>query len=150
MGNLRYGLDNWIWATCGYSGGKVKVGDSEIRFSACIFRFKPDGSAFEVITPTESNTWGLGFSETGEILASKANDAHQVQIVESQLRAQKIEPYEIDVVMAPEDVQRRVLIGRFTTRKEADAMLEKLGLAFPGARVIPGWMERFRVLTSDF
>jgi general secretion pathway protein A len=77
-------------------------------------------------------------------------NAHQVQIVESQLRAQKIEPYEIDVVMAPEDVQRRVLIGRFTTRKEADAMLEKLGLAFPGARVIPGWMERFRVLTSEF
>jgi len=23
--NLRYGLDNWIWGTCGYSGAKVKV-----------------------------------------------------------------------------------------------------------------------------
>jgi hypothetical protein len=113
--NLRYGLDNWIWGTCGYSGGKVKVGDTEHNFRQCIFRFKlesfnrkpeasastkgdpppnalasglrlndalaiPRVSAFEVITPTSNNTWGLGFSETGDVFCSTANNQHLVHM----------------------------------------------------------------------
>jgi putative membrane-bound dehydrogenase-like protein len=115
--NLRYGLDNWIWGTCGYSGGKVKVGDTEHNFRQCIFRFKlestvasrtegtkgtgrtekavqqsaisnqqspssptPTVSSFEVITPTSNNTWGLGFSETGDVFCSTANNQHLVHM----------------------------------------------------------------------
>ncbi len=101
--NLRYGLDNWIWGTCGYSGGKVKVGDTEHNFRQCIFRFKLDStiakpasgpqpstlnpqpsvprvSDFEVITPTSNNTWGLGFSETGDVFCSTANNQHLVHM----------------------------------------------------------------------
>jgi hypothetical protein len=111
--NLRYGLDNWIWGVCGYSGGRVKVGDTEHNFRQCIFRFKleansadagrvgqaqrrptnsdkpggpalrlshPTVSAFEVITPTSNNTWGLGFSETGDVFCSTANNQHLVHM----------------------------------------------------------------------
>lgn len=81
------------------------------------------------------------------IVVGTYDNARQVQIVETQLRSQKIEPYEIDIVMGPEDVQRRVLVGRFATREEADAVLQKLGSAFATARVIPGSLERVRVLT---
>ncbi len=165
--NLRYGLDNWIWGVCGYSGGKVKVTrpasavttapsprlrgegrgegsgeqakklvnsnnvpttphpnplpadgerEEEISFRQCIFRFKLNGgstevssgtrrteetqvtksgnqqsaisnqqslprvTAFEVITPTSNNTWGLGFSETGDVFCSTANNQHLVHM----------------------------------------------------------------------
>ncbi|MBI3735021.1 ThuA domain-containing protein, partial [Candidatus Sumerlaeota bacterium] len=80
LGNLRYGLDNWISATIGYSGAKMMMDGRELKFGAGIFRFKPDGLALEFLTPTESNTWGLGFSEEGNIFASKANDQHHVQL----------------------------------------------------------------------
>ena len=80
------------------------------------------------------------------IVVGTYDNARQSQIVEAQLRAQKIEPYQIDIVMAPDDVQRRILIGRFATREEAEAAREKLGPLFTTARVIPGSMERARVL----
>jgi type II secretory pathway predicted ATPase ExeA/cell division septation protein DedD len=54
--------------------------------------------------------------------------------------------YTIDIVMAPGDVQRRILIGRFATREEAEAARDKLGSEFTTARVIPGAQERLRVL----
>ena len=40
--------------------------------------------------------------------------------------------------MAPDDVRRRVLVGRYPTREEADAVRQKLGPAFNDARVILG------------
>ncbi len=82
--NLHYGFDNWIWGVCGYSGGQARQGtDGKVlsqRFGQCVFRFKPDGSAFEVITPTSNNTWGLGFSENGDVFASTANNQHSVHV----------------------------------------------------------------------
>lgn len=78
LGNFRYGLDNWIWATIGYSGATVRVGKEELRFGAGLFRFRPDGSALEVMTATQSNTWGLGFNEEGDVFLSKANDEHSL------------------------------------------------------------------------
>ncbi|RIK75517.1 MAG: glycosyl hydrolase [Planctomycetota bacterium] len=82
--NLHYGLDNWIWAVCGYSGGRARQGEDgktlSQRFGQCVFRFKPDGSAFEVITPTSNNTWGLGISENGDVFASTANNQHSVYV----------------------------------------------------------------------
>src|SRR6202043_256502 len=37
--NLRYGLDNWIWGTVGYSGFSGKVGGKETKFGEGVFRF---------------------------------------------------------------------------------------------------------------
>lgn len=78
--NLRHGFDNWVWATIGYSGASVKAGASKSDFTTCVFRFKPDGSALEVLAPTKSNTWGLGFSEAGHAFVSKANDDHSLHL----------------------------------------------------------------------
>ncbi len=71
--NFRYGIDNWIWATTGYSGFKGYVGGKEHRFSSGVFRFKPDGSAMEFLQNTTNNTWGLGFTEEFDVHGSTAN-----------------------------------------------------------------------------
>ena len=76
--NLRYGFDNWIWGTVGYSGFYGKIGGKDYRFSQGIWRMKPDGTDFEFLTSTSNNTWGLGLSETGEVFASTANNEHSV------------------------------------------------------------------------
>ncbi|RYD35236.1 MAG: dehydrogenase, partial [Verrucomicrobiaceae bacterium] len=60
VSNLRYGHDNWIYATIGYSGFKGTVGGKEHQFSTGVFRFKPDGSELEFLQNTTNNTWGLG------------------------------------------------------------------------------------------
>ncbi|MDX1561795.1 MAG: ThuA domain-containing protein, partial [Gammaproteobacteria bacterium] len=72
--NLRYGFDNQIWGTVGYSGmdGGV-VGGIEHTFNQGIFRFAPDASSLELMSHTNNNTWGLGFDEEGRVYASTAN-----------------------------------------------------------------------------
>ncbi len=71
--NLRYGFDNWIWGTVGYSGFNGTVGGKSIRFGQGIYRFKPDGSALEFIRSSNNNTWGLGFTEDDILFGSTAN-----------------------------------------------------------------------------
>jgi putative membrane-bound dehydrogenase-like protein len=71
--NLRYGFDNWIWGTVGYSGFQGTVGGKQIRFGQGIFRFKPDGSALEFVRSSNNNTWGLGLSEDNIVFGSTAN-----------------------------------------------------------------------------
>ncbi|MES2922808.1 MAG: PVC-type heme-binding CxxCH protein [Verrucomicrobiota bacterium] len=71
--NLRYGFDNWIYATEGYAGFDGTVGGKSIKFSQGFFRFKPDGSALEFLQNTTNNTWGLGFTSDFDILGSTAN-----------------------------------------------------------------------------
>ncbi len=78
--NLTLGLDNWIWATIGYTGAKIPLGDKEIDLRLGMFRFKPDGSDLEKITTTSNNTWGLGMSEEGNWFASTANNEHSVHM----------------------------------------------------------------------
>lgn len=78
--NFRWGFDNWIWATVGYSGGDVRAGGERHRFKQGVIRFKPDGSQLEVLTSTSNNTWGLGFRETGEAFVSTANNQHSVHL----------------------------------------------------------------------
>ncbi len=72
--NLRYGPDNWIWGTVGYSGFDGEVGGRRIKFGMGVFRFKPDGSALEFIRSSNNNTWGLGLSEEGIVFGSTANN----------------------------------------------------------------------------
>jgi putative membrane-bound dehydrogenase-like protein len=72
--NLRYGFDNWIWGTVGYSGFEGVVGGKRMRFGQGIYRFKPDGSAMEFVRSSNNNTWGLGISEDNIIFGSTANN----------------------------------------------------------------------------
>ena len=78
--NLKYGFDNWIWGTVGYSGFKGKVGDKNHEFSMGVYRFKADGSELEFISGFTNNTWGLGFNEEFDIFGSTANNEHSVQV----------------------------------------------------------------------
>lgn len=72
--HFLYGMDNWINATVGYSGIDMKVGDTEHKFGAGVFRFKPNLSKLEHLQQTTNNTWGLGFTSDGEVLGSTANN----------------------------------------------------------------------------
>jgi putative membrane-bound dehydrogenase-like protein len=84
--NMRWGLDGWIYATQGYSGG----GSRNIRNAAGkdfghigngLFRFRPDGSAIEMVSNYGSNTWGLDFSDEEELFFTMANGAHLRHVV---------------------------------------------------------------------
>lgn len=74
--NLKYGFDNYIWGTVGYSAFKGMIAGKAYDFGQGIYRFKPDATDFEFVTPTSNNTWGLGFSESFDVFASTANNAH--------------------------------------------------------------------------
>ena len=73
VSNLRHGFDGWIYATVGYSGLDVTVNGRQHKSSQAVFRFLPDGSAFEIVQDTSNNTWGLGFTEEGDLVGSTAN-----------------------------------------------------------------------------
>ena len=72
--NLRYGFDNWIWGTVGYSAFNGTVGGEKKRFSSGVFRMKPDGSQLEFMHQFNNNTWGLGFNSSGDVFGSTANN----------------------------------------------------------------------------
>ncbi len=80
------------------------------------------------------------------ILIGTYDNARDVRRVETLLKAQSVTPYAIDIPMAPNDLQRRMLLGRFVTREEAETARQKLGAAFATARVLPGNQERLRIL----
>ena len=84
-------------------------------------------------------------AESFSIVIGTYDNVREVQQVETRLRALQQVPYQIDIVMGPEDVRRRLLIGRFRNREEAVASLQKLGPAFANAQVIFGWQEGFRL-----
>ena len=72
--NLRYGFDNWIWGTVGYSSFKGEVGGKKLSFGSGAFRMKPDGSQLEFMHQFNNNTWGLGFNSSGDVFGSTANN----------------------------------------------------------------------------
>jgi len=74
--NLKYGLDNKIWGTVGYSGFKGTIGDKKFDFNQAVYRFTPDGKNLEHLGSTSNNTWGLGFSENFDVFISTANNSH--------------------------------------------------------------------------
>ena len=74
LSNLQYGMDNYIWGVVGYSGFKGEINGKQFAFAQAAFRFRPDGSDFEVMTGSTNNTWGLGFSETFDVFGSTANN----------------------------------------------------------------------------
>jgi general secretion pathway protein A len=80
------------------------------------------------------------------LLVGTYDNAREVQRVEALLRSQQQAPYSIDILVAPGNLQRRVLLGRYTTREEAEAARARLGNDFATAVVILGWQERLRVI----
>jgi general secretion pathway protein A len=80
------------------------------------------------------------------IVVGTYDNVRDAQAAEAALRERKLAPYTIDILMAPGDMQRRLLLGRFATREEAEAAREKLGPLTVNARVITGAQERARVI----
>jgi putative membrane-bound dehydrogenase-like protein len=72
--NLRYGLDNQIYGSVGYSGFNGKVGGKSLNFRSGLFRMSKTGDRMEFLSQFNNNTWGLGISETGELFGSTANN----------------------------------------------------------------------------
>jgi putative membrane-bound dehydrogenase-like protein len=72
--NFLNGLDNWIYATVGYSGVDIEIAGTKHKFAQAVFRFRPDLSQLELLQSTTNNTWGLGFTEQGDVIGSTANN----------------------------------------------------------------------------
>ena len=83
---------------------------------------------------------------TFSILVGTYDSVKQVAITDAVLRGQELPLYSIDVPMAPGDIQRRILIGRYDTRAAAESANLKVKPLVAEARVIPGAYERFRVI----
>ena len=73
VSNLRHGFDGWVYASVGYSGLDVTLNNVRHKSSQGVFRFLPDGTGFEVLQNTSNNTWGLSFTEEGDLVGSTAN-----------------------------------------------------------------------------
>jgi putative membrane-bound dehydrogenase-like protein len=97
ISNLRWGMDGWLYVTQGYSGGASRnitnaAGKNFGHMGNGIFRFRPDGSACEMISSYGSNTWGQDFRWDGEHFFTMANESHLRHVVmpESALARGKI------------------------------------------------------------
>ena len=83
ISNLRWGMDGWIYATLGYSGGGIKNKDGgDIGgMSSGVIRFSPEGNYMEQVVSKNGNTWGLDFAADGELFFSQANGNHCLHVV---------------------------------------------------------------------
>ena len=80
------------------------------------------------------------------LLIGTYDNARDVQQVEALLKARQQAPYTIDILMGPDDLQRRLLLGRYATREEAEAVRVTLGKDLATAVAIRGWQERLRAI----
>lgn len=71
---LQYGMDNWIYATVGYSGVDMDLNGKKHKFGQSVFRFRTDLSELEHLQNTTNNTWGVAITEEGDIIGSTANN----------------------------------------------------------------------------
>lgn len=78
--NLRYGLDNKIWGSVGYSGFQGQFQGKTVEFKMGVYKFDKEGSTFEPVGQFNNNTWGLGFNENFEIFGSTANNNHSCYV----------------------------------------------------------------------
>ena len=86
INNFRWGFDGWIYGCQGYSGNdSTNIVNSRGRkfgkIGNGIFRFKPDGSAIEQVSSYAGNSWGIDFSDEGELFFTKANGPHVNHVV---------------------------------------------------------------------
>lgn len=86
INNLRWGLDGWVYGCQGYSGNdSTNVvngrGQKFGKIGNGIFRFRPDGSGMEQVASVNGNSWGIDFSDEGELFYSMANGPHINHVV---------------------------------------------------------------------
>lgn len=85
INNFRWGLDGWVYATHGYSSSrKVTSGDGSKDFGAIgsgIVRFKPDGSAIEMVSAKSGNCWGVDMTTDGELVFTQPTSGDLVMHV---------------------------------------------------------------------
>ncbi|HXJ74785.1 MAG TPA: PVC-type heme-binding CxxCH protein, partial [Candidatus Dormibacteraeota bacterium] len=86
INNFRWGLDGWVYGCQGYSGTDSTniVNARGQRFGKIgngIFRFRPDGSAIEVVSSYGANTWGMDFAWDGELFFTMANESHLRHVI---------------------------------------------------------------------
>ncbi len=74
--SLRYGIDNAIWGSVGYSGFENQFQGKLVKFERGVYRFGKDGSYLEPVGQFDNNTWGMGYNENFEIFGSTANNNH--------------------------------------------------------------------------
>lgn len=71
INNLRWGLDGWVYATHGYSGGTVTAVNAPakpgVSIGSGVIRFKPDGTEIEQYASRGGNTWGLDITWDGQV-----------------------------------------------------------------------------------
>ncbi|MFM7606011.1 MAG: PVC-type heme-binding CxxCH protein, partial [Prosthecobacter sp.] len=71
INNLRWGLDGWVYATHGYSGGNVTAVNAPdkaaVGIGSGVIRFKPDGTEMEQYASRGGNTWGLDVTSDGQV-----------------------------------------------------------------------------------
>jgi len=81
------------------------------------------------------------------ILIGTYDSTRDFEAAERALRAQKLPVYMIDLLQPAGDIQRRLLLGRYATREEAEKIRAGLGSVMSvSSRVIPGEVERLRVV----
>lgn len=105
VSNFRWSMDGWIYATLGYSRGRVKSADGKKDFGdlmSGVIRFRPDGSAMEQVASMNGNTWGVDIAPDGEVFFSQANGAH------------------INHVVVPETDLARGSVGNVTSYKQIE------------------------------
>lgn len=70
INNPRWGTDGWIYATHGYSAGKVKALNApekgETAIGSGVVRFRPDGTVIEMFSSKGGNCWGLEMTADGQ------------------------------------------------------------------------------------
>lgn len=74
--NLRYGYDNNIWGSVGYSGFENEFNGEAVNFTRGVYRFERTGQTFEPIGQFNNNTWGMGINQDFQIFGSTANNNH--------------------------------------------------------------------------
>jgi len=125
ISNLRWGLDGWVYGTQGYSGSASKhvVGADGVDHGSIpngLFRFRPDGSAIELVSSYGSNTWGLDFAPDGELFFSMANGSHVRHVVleEAVLADARVGGVDSWTSIADHDRAFPIVEGKTGTRNE--------------------------------
>lgn len=80
------------------------------------------------------------------LLLGRFHEADAAAQLAARLLARDLPVYLIDVRLAPDQIERRVFVGRFTSRAQALAVRAELAGEFPGAQVLGAALERIREL----
>jgi putative membrane-bound dehydrogenase-like protein len=84
VNSLRWGLDNWLYGSCGLFGGKIRTHSGrEVELGARDFRFRPDTGELEPVTGNTQqgrtrDSWGnwFGCNNGSLIVHYPLNDAY--------------------------------------------------------------------------